>query len=132
MAELQERIRARTRTALLRHGASPAFEDPALFAHVEALLRAAADQADAALLLPELLGEPDTGVLSRASVRSHRGRASRRRSCWWRRLVMPAPRPSSSRDNFERLQAEPVPLPAHRNWRLKPPDCDMRPAALRI
>jgi hypothetical protein len=61
MAELQARVRERIREHLLRHGASKAFEDPQLFADVEALLRAATMSASpGALLLPELMGDPET------------------------------------------------------------------------
>ena len=106
MADLQDRVRARMRADLLRHGASPAFQDPALFADVEALFRAAADQREATLLLPELLGDPDTWRLETAlEYRSHRGGAMARAIIFVkRRLLMPVHRWlfEYSRDNFER------------------------------
>lgn len=59
MAELQARVRDRLRAELLQHGASPALEDPAIFAEVERVLREAAGRTSIrALLLPELLGDP--------------------------------------------------------------------------
>jgi hypothetical protein len=59
MAELQARVRDRLRAELLQHGASPALEDPAIFAEVDRILRDAAGRTSIrALLLPELLGDP--------------------------------------------------------------------------
>jgi hypothetical protein len=109
MAEIQERIRERLRARLIRYGASPAFQDPALFADVEQLLRAAAGTADAnALLLPEVLGNPDTWRLDPAlRYRSHRGPAAAGVLIFLkRRVVMPALRWlfEYSHDNFARQQ----------------------------
>ena len=107
MSELQARVRERLRQHLLDHGASRAFEDPALFADVERLLHAAAGSADAnALVLPELLGDPDTWRLRTAMrYESHRGRSAAAAMTFVkRRLMMPVLRWlfEYSRDNFER------------------------------
>ena len=67
MSELQGRVRERVRAELVRHGASSALEDPALFADIDALLRAAIERSQPnALLLPELLGDPSTWRLETA------------------------------------------------------------------
>jgi hypothetical protein len=67
MSELQARVRERLRQQLLDHGASRAFEDPALFADVERLLQRAAQTGESsALVLPELLGDPDSWRLQTA------------------------------------------------------------------
>ena len=107
MAELQDRVRERLREQLLRHGASRAFEDPALFAEVERLLQAAAEAGDSnALVLPELLGDPETWRLDTAlRYRSHRGAGAASLIVFFkRRLLMPLLRWlfEYSRDNFER------------------------------
>jgi hypothetical protein len=107
MAELQQRVRERLRQDLLQHGASRAFEDPALFADVERLLRAAAAAGDAnAVILPELLGEPNSWRLETAlRYQSHRENASASIvMAMKRRIVMPLVRWlfEYSRDNFER------------------------------
>ena len=75
MTELQRQVSARVRADVLRHGASPALNDPEIFADVERLLRTATDRSQpAALMLPELLGEPDSWRLDTAlPYRSHRG-----------------------------------------------------------
>ena len=75
MAELQDEVRARVRKELLRHGASPALDDPEIFAAVEGALRDAAKRADrGALLLPEVLGDPAAWRLEPAlKIGSHRG-----------------------------------------------------------
>ena len=107
MAELGERVRARLRDQLVRSGASPAFQDPELFASVEQTLQRATRAADAqALLLPELLGDPDTWRLAMAmQYQSHRGGAAASLIVGIkRRLLMPVLRWlfEYSRDNFER------------------------------
>ena len=107
MSELQGRVRERLRTELLRNGASPAFEDPRLFADVEALLHRATDVGDTdALLLPELLGDPDLWRLETAiRYQSHRTpRAASALIFFKRRVLMPVLRWlfEYSRDNFER------------------------------
>ena len=106
LTELQARVRERVRQGLLRHGASDDLQDPALFADVEALLRGATERArPTALLLPELLGDPDTWRLDTAMrYRSHRGRVGTAIIFVKRRLLMPAFRWlfEYSRDNFER------------------------------
>ena len=107
MAELRGRLRERLREQLLRHGASRAFEDPALFAEVERLLRSAADtDAPGALVLPELLGDPETWRLETAmQYRSHRPSGAASVILFLkRRMLMPLLRWvfEYSRDNFER------------------------------
>jgi hypothetical protein len=106
-AQLRERVRARLRERLTLHGASPAFDDPELFADVERLLHAATAQGDAgALLLPELLGDPDTWRLQTSmQYQSHRGAGAAAIVVFFkRRVVMPIVRWlfEYSRDNFER------------------------------
>ncbi|MGH8187984.1 MAG: hypothetical protein ACREUC_15600, partial [Steroidobacteraceae bacterium] len=75
MAELQDRVRTRLRAELLQHGASPALEDPEVFADVERVLREAASRTSSrALLLPEFLGDPAGWRLEPAlTYPSHRG-----------------------------------------------------------
>jgi hypothetical protein len=106
MTELQDRVRERLRQQLLRHGASKALDDPAVFAAVEALLRTASDSAaPAALLLPELLGDPETWRLETAMrYQSHRAGAGPFIIFVKQRLLMPVLRWlfEYSRDNFER------------------------------
>jgi hypothetical protein len=107
MAELQGRVRERLRTEIIESGGPAAFNDPALFDEVEALLRAAAATADTTpLILPELLGEPDTWRLATAMrYQSHRGpRAASFITFLRRRVLMPPLRWlfEYSRDNFER------------------------------
>jgi hypothetical protein len=107
MTELRARVRERLREDLLRHGASRAFEDPALFAEVERLLQTGTQAGDAnALVLPELLGDPDTWRLDTAlRYRSHRGPAAASFILFLKqRLLMPVLRWlfEYSRDNFER------------------------------
>ena len=106
-AELQRRVRERLRQQVLDHGGSRAFEDPELFAAVERLLQAATDSSGSnALLLPQLLGDPDTWRL-RAALRyeSHRGTIGGGLIVFVKkRLLMPVLRWlfEYSRDNFER------------------------------
>ena len=79
MAELQARVRERLRAAAARPRRLAArFEDPALFAEVERLLHTATQTGDAdALILPELLGDPDTWRLDTAMrYQSHRAGAA--------------------------------------------------------
>ena len=106
LTELRGRVRERLRQQLLRHGASPALEDPATFAEVEALLRGATESAaPSALLLPELLGDPETWRLETAMrYQSHREGAGPLLIFVKRRLLMPVLRWlfEYSRDNFER------------------------------
>jgi hypothetical protein len=107
MADLRERLRERLREQLLRHGASRAFEDPALFAEVEQLLRSAADaEAPGTLVLPELLGDPDTWRLDTAMrYQSHRSSGAASAILFLkRRMLMPVVRWlfEYSRDNFDR------------------------------
>ena len=106
MADVQGRVRERLRLHLVRHGAA-AFEDPALFAEVERLLRASIEAGDShALLVPELLGEPASWRLETAmKYGSHRPQASAAVVQFAkRRLLMPILRWlfEYSRDNFER------------------------------
>jgi hypothetical protein len=106
MTDLQARVRERVRDRLLRHGASSAFDDATVFADVEALLRRATDAASpSALLLPEVLGDPETWRLDTAMrYQSHRGGIGHVIIFIKRRLLMPVFRWlfEYSRDNFER------------------------------
>ena len=99
------RARAGARRAV-RHGASAALEDPTLFADIDTLLRAAIERSQpAALLLPELLGDPSTWRLETAiKYQSHRGTAGAPIIFVKQRLLMPMFRWLSefNRDNFER------------------------------
>ena len=92
MSELQGRVRERVRAELVRHGASAALEDPALFAEIDTMLRDAIDRSQpAALLLPELLGDPSTWRLETAiKYQTHRGSAGAPIMFVKRRLLMPA------------------------------------------
>jgi hypothetical protein len=107
MTELRERVRGRLRERLLLHGASHAFDDPVLFADVERLLQSATTAGDAnALVLPELLGDPDTWRLQTSMhYQSHRGTGAASVVLFVkRRVLMPMFRWlfEYSRDNFER------------------------------
>ncbi len=107
MHELQGRVRERLREHLLGRGASPAFQDPALFAEVERILQTATRSGDAsALILPELLGDPGTWELDTAMrYETHRGNAAGSAVLFLkRRVLMPVLRWlfEYSRDNFER------------------------------
>lgn len=107
MADLQGRVRERLRADLLRHGASPAFNDPELFADVERILHAGVDvSASPALLLPELLGDPATWRVETAlRLDSHRGSAAAGVILFVKkRVVLPIVRWlfEYNRDNFER------------------------------
>jgi len=107
MSDLQQRVRDRLRGELLKQGASSAFEDPQLFAEVDALLRRAAAVGDAdALLLPEVLGDPASWRLQTAMrYHSHRGPGQASVIIFLkRRILMPMFRWlfEYSRDNFER------------------------------
>ena len=107
VSELQARVRERLRGQLRRQGASPAFDDPALFAEVESLLQSATATGDSdLLLLPELLGDPETWRLQTAMrYESHRGAGAASLVLFVkRRVLMPVFRWlfEYSRDNFER------------------------------
>ena len=107
MTELHGRVRERLRAQILASGGSADFEDPALFADVEALLHAAAGTPDSAkLILPELLGEPETWRLSTSMrYQSHRAKGPASLLIFLKRYVlMPVFRwmYEYSRDNFER------------------------------
>jgi hypothetical protein len=106
MAELTDRVRERVRMEMLRHGASPAFEDPSLFEDVERMLRVATERSrPPAVVLPELLGDPETWRLDTAMrYESHRGAIGRLVIFVKRRLLLPVMRWlfEYSRDNFER------------------------------
>jgi hypothetical protein len=106
MTELQGRVRERLRADLVRHGASSALQDAALFADIDAMLRAAIDRSQpAALLLPELLGDPSRWRIDTAiRYTSHRGAAGAPIVFVKRRILMPILRwfYEFSRDNFER------------------------------
>jgi hypothetical protein len=107
MSELQARVRQRLQHQLLRSGSSHPLTDPAVLAEVERLLQDAVRTGDAgALLLPELLGDPETWRLQLAMrVDTHRtGAAGALRLFVKRRLLMPLMRWlfEYSHDNFER------------------------------
>ena len=106
LSDLHGRVGERVRAELIRNGASGAFDDPALFAHVDAILRGAIDRSKpSALLLPELLGDPATWRLETAlKYQSHRGGAGGLIIFVKRRLLMPVLRwfHEFNRDNFER------------------------------
>ena len=107
MAELHARVRERLREELRRGGASPAFDDPALFTEIERLLQTALATSDArTLLLTEMLGDPSTWRLQTSmQYQSHRGGAAAAVIIFIkRRLLMPVFRWlfEYSRDNFER------------------------------
>ena len=107
MTELHGRVRERLRAQILASGGSACFEDPALFADVEALLHAAAGTPDSAkLILPELLGEPETWRLSTSMrYQSHRAKGPASLLIFLKRhVLMPVFRwmYEYSRDNFER------------------------------
>src|SRR4029450_12602073 len=106
MSELQGRVRERVRAELVRHGASAALEDPALFADIDAILRAAIERSQpAALLLPELLGDPSPWRLDTAiKYQTHRGAAGAPIIFVKQRVLMPLLRwfYEFNRDNFER------------------------------
>ena len=107
MTELHGRVRERLRAQVLASGGSSDFEDPALFADVEALLHAAAGTPESAkLILPELLGEPDTWRLTTSMrYQSHRARGPASVLIFLKRhILMPVFRwlYEYSRDNFER------------------------------
>jgi len=107
MADVQDRVHERLRELILRHGASRAFEDPQLFAEVERILFNASGCSDPnALILPQLLGDPETWRLETAiRYKSHRGGAAGSALLFVkRRLLLPVLRFlfEYSRDNFER------------------------------
>lgn len=109
MAALRDEMHARLRGELLRRGASPGLEDPAIYADVERLLSEAAERAaPGALLLPELLGDPAEWRLEPSlMIRSHRGRmAAAFIGGMKRRLLLPVLRWifEYSQHNFMRQQ----------------------------
>jgi hypothetical protein len=106
MAELHGRVRERLRGQLVEAG-SEAFADPAVFADVAEVMRAAVSTPEhARLILPELLGEPDTWRLTtKMAYRSHRGTGAASLILFFKqRVLMPLLRwmYEYSRDNFER------------------------------
>jgi len=107
MEELHGRVRERLRRQLADDRPQGAFDDPAVFAEVEAILAAAANTPETArLVLPELLGEADTWRLTTSMrYQSHRGSSAAAALTFVkRRLLMPVFRWlfEYSRDNFER------------------------------
>jgi hypothetical protein len=107
MSDLHDRVRERLRAQIVESGGPPAFNDRELFAEVETILQAAAGSSDATrLLLPELLGDPDTWRLSTVMrYQSHRSSGAAALLMFVkRRLLMPVLRwlYEYSRDNFER------------------------------
>jgi hypothetical protein len=106
MAELHGRVRERLRGQLVEAG-TDAFADPTVFADVEGLIRAAVSTPEhARLILPELLGEPDTWRLTtKMAYRSHRSSGTASFILFVKqRVLMPLVRwlYEYSRDNFER------------------------------
>lgn len=107
IAELHGRVRERLRADIRAGGGPAAFDDPAIFAEVEAVLRAAASTSPASrLILPELFGEPDTWRLT-TSMRygSHRSPGPASLLMFVKqRVLMPVLRwlYEYSRDNFAR------------------------------
>jgi len=109
MAELQRRTSDELRRELLAQGASPALEDPAVFAEVERVLREAVTRQNLrALLLPELAGDPERWRLETSlDLTSHRGPLVGGLIVWIkRRILMPLTRWlfEYSRENFVRQQ----------------------------
>ena len=107
MSELQARVRERLRHQLQSAGSIGSLDDPAIFADVERFLQAAVRTGDAgALLLPELLGDPETWRIQLGMhVDTHRaGAGGAARVFVKRRVLMPVLRWlfEYSRDNFER------------------------------
>jgi hypothetical protein len=107
MSDLRQRVRERLRGELLQQSPSRAFDDPRLFAEVDALLRRAADVGDAdALILPEVLGDPASWQLQTAvHYQSHRGPGQASFIIFIKqRILMPMFRWlfEYSRDNFDR------------------------------
>jgi hypothetical protein len=107
MAEIGGRLRERLRERLHALDADAALADSKLLEEVERLLRSAVESADArALVMPDLLGDPDTWRLDTAlSHRSHRSPALASAVVFFRRRVMmPLMRWlfEYGRDNFER------------------------------
>ena len=107
MAALRARVRARLRERIVAGHDAHAFNDPEVFDEVEALLYAAASAADpATLILPELLGAPDTWRLTTSmQYQSHRAKgAAAIFGFVKRKILMPAFRWlfEYSRNNFER------------------------------
>ncbi len=107
MTDLHARVRERLRAQIVASGGSRAFDDPALFADVEALLHAAASTSDTTkLILPELLGDPDTWRLTTSMrYQSHRAKGPAALRIFFKRhVLMPLFRwlYEYSRDNFER------------------------------
>lgn len=105
--DLQARVRERVRQELLRHGASDALTDPALFADIDLLLRNAVSRSHpSSLLMGELLGDPSDWRLDTAMrYGSHRGTAVAGTIQFMKqRVLMPVLRWlfEYSRDNFER------------------------------
>jgi len=107
MAEVRERVRERLRADVVASGGSPAFDDPALFADVEALLRSAAGASDATtLILPELLDDAGTWRPT-AAMRDQSDEAAGRGALLGflkRHVLTPVVRRlhEYGRDNFER------------------------------
>lgn len=109
MSEVRAEVQERLRREVLRHGASPALDDEAIFSMVERVLRESVKRSGhAALLLPEVLGDPAGWRLEPAlRIGSHRGRlAASLIGGIKRKLMMPALRWlfEYTHDNFVRQQ----------------------------
>ena len=107
MTEVHARVRERLRAQIVASGGNNAFHDPLVFADVAALLQAAASTADGTkLILPELLGDPDSWRLTTSMrYQSHRTKGPAALLVLLKRhVLMPVFRwlYEYSRDNFER------------------------------
>jgi hypothetical protein len=104
MADLQQRVRAKLRDRLRRRGGDE-FDDREVFDAVETLFRRVLELPDEALLLPQMLSDPDAFTLETAiRFKSHRPRIGQALVAIKRRLLLPLTRwlYDFSRLNFER------------------------------
>jgi hypothetical protein len=108
MRRIEEEARAARRARLLARGGADAYGDPELFAEVERVLARAADPREAdALLLPQLLSDDQSWVLStQLHLTSHRGFLGRVIVAVKRRVLLPIVRwlYEYSLENFRRQQ----------------------------
>lgn len=106
MLELEAEVRRLRRKRLLARGGAPAYEDPEVYARVDALLRTAIEARQAeALLLPDLLtGETDWQLQLHLQYASHRPVLGRVLLAIKRRLLLPVLRwlYEYSLENFRR------------------------------
>ncbi|MGE3517742.1 MAG: hypothetical protein AB7J63_02225 [Vicinamibacterales bacterium] len=106
MREIEDDVRQVRRSRLLARGGADDYEDPALYAEVEEVLRRAIDARDPdALLLPDLLsGQPDWQLSLHLRYASHRPVIGRLLIALKRRLLLPVMRwlYEFSLENFRR------------------------------